>query len=152
MSQVISVLGSAWSSSHVSVTGRSTSPKTRKSHVARAVSGTEPAWSTGHLSVRYWPGGRREGSSPRSTSFSSAFDRKRGMSPYTNSGANRDAEDRAAAALVRPRRRPGRGGLPPADGLERRRVAAGGRVVRGAAPDGESARDRPARRVTPRAG
>ena len=27
----------------------------------RSVLGTEPAWSTGHLSVRYWPGGSRDG-------------------------------------------------------------------------------------------
>jgi hypothetical protein len=76
MSIVTSVCGSAWSSAYVSVTGSSTSPKTLKSHAARSVFGTLPAWRTGHFSVRYWPGGRRPGSSPLSTSFFSARDRK----------------------------------------------------------------------------
>ena len=62
LQKVISVLGSAWSSSQVSVIGSSTSPKTLKSQVERSVSGTEPACSTGHFSVRYCPGGRRAGS------------------------------------------------------------------------------------------
>jgi hypothetical protein len=57
MSEVISAARSAVSSSQVSRTGSSTSPETVKSHVDRSVVGTVPAWSTGHLSVRYWPGG-----------------------------------------------------------------------------------------------
>src|SRR5829696_5189940 len=52
----------------------STSPKTRNVHVARSVRGTEPACSTGHFSVRYWPGGRRAGSYPSSCTLRSAFD------------------------------------------------------------------------------
>jgi folate-binding protein YgfZ len=43
MSIVISVLGSALSSSQLNVTGSSTSPKTLKSQVERSVSGIEPA-------------------------------------------------------------------------------------------------------------
>src|SRR5215204_6481995 len=73
MSCTFSAFGSALSSSQLSVIGVSTSPKTRKSHVARSVSGTEPACSTGHFSVRYWPGGRRAGSYPASATFFSAL-------------------------------------------------------------------------------
>ena len=62
MSCVCSVLGSAFSSSQDSVTGFSTSPETSNVQVARSVDGTEPAWRTGHFSVRYWPGGSRAGS------------------------------------------------------------------------------------------
>ncbi len=62
MSCVCSVLGSAFSSSQESVSSFSTSPKTRKVQVARSTLGIDPAWSTGHFSVRYWPGGRRAGS------------------------------------------------------------------------------------------
>src|SRR3989304_2546356 len=32
-----------------------------------------PAWSTGHFSVRYWPGGRRAGAYPASMTFFSAL-------------------------------------------------------------------------------
>src|SRR5437764_10565159 len=78
MSTVISDCGSACSSSYVSVRGASTSPPILKSHVARSVCGTEPACSTGHFSVRYWPGGSRLGSYPASTTFFSALDLKRG--------------------------------------------------------------------------
>src|SRR5918996_5696791 len=53
----------------------STEPKTRKSHVARSVCGTEPACRTGHFSVRYWPGGSRLGSYPASATFRSALER-----------------------------------------------------------------------------
>src|SRR6186997_3113925 len=74
MSCTFSAFGSAVSSSQLSVIGFSTSPKTRKSHVARSVVGTEPAWRTGHFSVRYWPGGRRAGSYPASATFCSALD------------------------------------------------------------------------------
>ena len=35
---------------------------TAKSQTTRSTRGTEPACSTGHFSVRYWPGGRRLGS------------------------------------------------------------------------------------------
>src|SRR6188472_40883 len=74
MSVVTSVAGSALSSSHESVIGFSTSPKTLKSQVARSVSGTVPACSTGHFSVRYCPGGSRAGSNPASATFCSALD------------------------------------------------------------------------------
>ncbi len=37
--------------------------------------GSSPAWSTGHFSVRYWPGGRRAGSYPASMTFRSALPR-----------------------------------------------------------------------------
>src|SRR4029453_17996954 len=46
-----------------------------KSHAARSVSGTVPAWRTGHFSVRYWPGGSRAGSYPASATFCSALER-----------------------------------------------------------------------------
>jgi hypothetical protein len=62
MSCVCSVRGSALNSSHVSVSSFSTSPQMRRSHVARSVRGTVPACSTGHFSVKYWPGGSRAGS------------------------------------------------------------------------------------------
>src|SRR5207244_7140754 len=45
--------------------------------------GTLPAWSTGHFSVRYWPGGRRAGSYPAARTLSSAFERKRGIGMHT---------------------------------------------------------------------
>src|SRR5437764_777092 len=45
--------------------------------------GTSPACSTGHFSVRYWPGGRRAGSYPASRTLSSAFARKRGTALLT---------------------------------------------------------------------
>ncbi len=79
MSVVISRLGSAVNSSHESVIGLSTSPKTRRSHVARSVCGTVPACSTGHFSVRYWPGGSRSGSYPASSTFRIA--RERNIAP-----------------------------------------------------------------------
>src|SRR5919198_224741 len=75
MSIVTSVLGRALSSSHVSWIELSTSPQTRRSQVARSTSGTLPAWSTGHFSVRYCPGGSRAGSYPFSSSFFSALER-----------------------------------------------------------------------------
>src|SRR5262249_16279923 len=62
-------------SSHESRIGFSTAPSTEKSHVARSVAGIDPACSTGHLSVRYWPGGRRAGSYPASLTFRSALPR-----------------------------------------------------------------------------
>src|SRR6266540_3980536 len=129
MSTVISVCGSACSSSYVSVTGCSTSPKTLKSHVARSVCGTAPACSPGHFSVRYCPGGRRAGSSPFSTSFCSALDRKRATRTYTSC----HAQHQVSSPRVHPRLRAGRGGLPPADGVERRRRARHRRRMRGAA-------------------
>ena len=64
MSCVTSTRGSSFSCCQVSVTGVSTSPETRKSQPSRSAGyvATEPAWSTGHFSVRYWPGGSRAGS------------------------------------------------------------------------------------------
>ena len=55
--------------------GVSTAPKTRKSQPARSLGyeGTSPACSTGHFSVRYWPGGSRAGSYPASCTFRSAL-------------------------------------------------------------------------------
>src|SRR5262245_6322738 len=75
MSCVWLVRGSAFSSSHESRIGFSTSPETKKSQLARSVFGIDPAWSTGHFSVRYCPGGRRAGSYPASTTFRSALPR-----------------------------------------------------------------------------
>src|SRR5215204_3632936 len=75
MSCVCAVRGSAFSSSHESETGFSTSPDTSNVQVARSVEGTEPACRTGHFSVRYWPGGSRAGSYPASSTFFSALDR-----------------------------------------------------------------------------
>src|SRR5262245_42492042 len=75
MSCVWLVRGRALSSSQVRRSGLSTSPDTKKSQVERSYVGTEPAWSTGHLSVRYWPGGSRAGSYPASTTFRSALPR-----------------------------------------------------------------------------
>src|SRR5207253_3546979 len=66
--------GSSLSSSSVSRNGSSTSPSTLKSQVARSISSTEPACSTGHFSVRYCPGGSRAGSYPASSTFRSALD------------------------------------------------------------------------------
>src|SRR5215210_6132176 len=74
MSCTLSVRGSAANSSHVSSSSFSTSPKTRNVQVARSVCGTEPAWRTGHFSVRYCPGGSRAGSYPSSCTLRSAFD------------------------------------------------------------------------------
>src|SRR5215210_7500027 len=74
MSCTLSVRGSAANSSHVSSSSFSTSPKTRNVQVARSVRGTVPAWSTGHFSVRYCPGGSRAGSYPASCTLRSAFD------------------------------------------------------------------------------
>src|SRR5437868_7188278 len=48
-----------------------------------SIVGTLPAWSTGHFSVRYWPGGRRAGSNPAARTLSSAFERKSGMGMHT---------------------------------------------------------------------
>ncbi len=64
MSWITVTVGSSASSSHVSVTGVSTSPHTLKSQPSSPgeYDATSPAWSTGHLSVRYWPGGSRPGS------------------------------------------------------------------------------------------
>src|SRR4249919_2197714 len=73
MSCVCDVRGSASSSAHESRIGFSTSPETKKSHVVRSVRGMELAWSTGHLSVRYWPGGGRVGPYPASITFRSAL-------------------------------------------------------------------------------
>src|SRR4029078_3592246 len=66
---------SSSTSAQVSVSGSSTSPKTRKSQPARSrgYEGTSPTWSTGHFSVRYWPGGRRAGAYPASRTFRSAL-------------------------------------------------------------------------------
>ncbi len=75
MSCVTSTRGSSFSSCHVSVTGVSTSPETRKSQPARSAGyvATEPACRTGHFSVRYWPAGSRAGSYPASRIFFSAL-------------------------------------------------------------------------------
>jgi hypothetical protein len=62
MSCTLPERGSSFSSAHVSSSSCSTSPVTRNVHVARSTSGTLPACSTGHLSVRYWPGGSLAGS------------------------------------------------------------------------------------------
>jgi folate-binding protein YgfZ len=49
---------------------------TRKVQLSRvSYRGTDPAWSTGHFSVKYWPGGRRAGSNPASATFFSALER-----------------------------------------------------------------------------
>src|SRR5438128_7747017 len=55
----------------------------RSRQVARSMAGTSPACSTGHFSVRYWPGGRRAGSYPASRTLFSAFERKSGMGMHT---------------------------------------------------------------------
>src|SRR5438128_12529928 len=55
----------------------------RSRQVARSTVGTSPAWSTGHFSVRYWPGGKRAGSYPAARTLSSAFERKSGMGMHT---------------------------------------------------------------------
>src|SRR3954452_4322919 len=74
MSCTLPARGRRLNSSQPSSSSFSTSPKTRNVHVARSVCGTEPACSTGHFSVRYWPGGRRAGSYPSSCTLRSAFD------------------------------------------------------------------------------
>src|SRR5215208_3228577 len=77
MSVVTFVCGSARSSSYVSTSSFSTCPKRRKSQPARSGSyfGIEPACRTGHLSVRYCPGGRRSVAYPASATFFSALER-----------------------------------------------------------------------------
>src|SRR5688500_1592746 len=75
MSCITSTVGRSRNCFQSSLSSRSTSPQTRKSQVARSVCGTEPACSTGHFSVRYWPGGSRAGSYPASITFFSALDR-----------------------------------------------------------------------------
>ena len=62
MSVVTATDGSSVSSSKLSVNGRATSPVIESVQAAMSVRGTSPAWRTGHLSVKYWPGGRRDGS------------------------------------------------------------------------------------------
>src|SRR5208282_2402461 len=62
MSAVTAFIGRRANSSHVSRTGRSTSPVMRKSHVLGSKRGTGPSCSTGHFSVADWPGGRRPAS------------------------------------------------------------------------------------------
>ncbi len=76
MSCVTSTFGSLFSSAHVRVRSESTWPHTLKSQPVRSVgySAMAPACSTGHFSVRYWPGGRRDGSYPASSTFRSALD------------------------------------------------------------------------------
>src|SRR5207247_642105 len=74
MSCTFSARGSSPNCSQESSSSFSTSPKTRNVHVARSTSGTEPACSTGHFSVRYCPGGSRAGSYPASSTFRSALD------------------------------------------------------------------------------
>ena len=75
MSWTTVACGSAANACQSSSSGVSTSPHTRKLQPARSggYSATSPAWSTGHFSVRYWPGGRRAGSYPASTTFRSAL-------------------------------------------------------------------------------
>ena len=86
------------SCSHVSIRGGSTSPDTARLHVARSTSGTEPACSTGHFSVRYWPGGRRAGSYPASATLASALDLNRGTLPRLTS-----VQSVSVRAALRPR-------------------------------------------------
>src|SRR3954454_1400039 len=82
MSCVELVRGSSLNCAHVSSTSSSTSPKTRKVHVARSTLGTAPACSTGHFLVMYCPGGSRSGSNPAARTFFSASDLN--MAPYTS--------------------------------------------------------------------
>src|SRR6185437_12409319 len=75
MSCTFELRGSSLNACQSSSSSSSTSPCTRSDHVSRFVSGTDPACSTGHLSVRYWPGGRRPASKPASRTFFSALAR-----------------------------------------------------------------------------
>ncbi len=80
MSQRTSTDGSARNSSHESSIGCSTAPVVRNVQVARSARrGTEPACSTGHFFVAYWPGGRRAGSMPSALALRSAVERKSPM-------------------------------------------------------------------------
>src|SRR4051794_6665937 len=69
MSVTTSRCGSAISSSQLSRTGLSTSPKTLKSQPARSYFGFGPTVRTGKRSVRYWPGGTRLSSIPSSLAW-----------------------------------------------------------------------------------
>src|SRR5436190_13829574 len=69
MSTTTSDVGRAWTSAHDNVFGSATSPPITMAQSDRSLySGTLPACSTGNRSVKYWPGGSREGSIPRSSS------------------------------------------------------------------------------------
>src|SRR5215831_7936622 len=71
MSATTSVRGNALRSSYVSVSSRSTRPKTRRLQLDRSVFGTGPKWSSGQRSgaVSVWPGGTRAGSTPSGSRF-----------------------------------------------------------------------------------
>src|SRR5438046_2298054 len=57
MSQLTAVIGRRLNSSHVHCAGSATNPHTRKSHVLGSKRGIYDACSTGHFSVKTWPGG-----------------------------------------------------------------------------------------------
>src|SRR4051812_30583836 len=62
MSTVNVSVGRARNSSHVQERASSTRPSIEKLHVSRCTRGVGPYESTGKSDSRYWPGGRREGS------------------------------------------------------------------------------------------
>ena len=149
MSCVCSVLGSAFSSSQESVTGFSTSPKTSKSQVARSVDGTEPGVEDGPLLGQVLAGREARRVVARVDHLLLGLGAEDGTGPTLVQWRSCDVRGHGHA-----RRRvagAGRRGVPAADGLERRRRARAGRILRGAAPDAEGARDRAARRLAPRA-
>ena len=82
MSVRISTDGRSLNSSHESSRGCSTAPEVRNVQVAKSARpGIDPACSTGHLAVAYWPGGSRSGSTPIDLALRSAVERNNPM-PY----------------------------------------------------------------------
>ena len=90
------------------------SPETANVQAVVADRGTEPAWSTGHFSVRYWPGGERR----VVARLEHLLLRLR---PEHRLYSKRRHAQRIPSAVVRPGVRACGGGVPRPDGLERRR-------------------------------
>ncbi len=145
MSCVCSVRGSAFSSSQESETGFSTSPETLERPGGEVGRRDRARVQDGPLLGQVLA--RRQASGVVA-GFAHLLFRLGAEHVSTVTTTMRD-RDTAPASFVRvagPRRR----GVPRPDGLERRRGARPGRVVRGAAADAEGARDRAARRAAAR--
>ena len=130
MSWVCVVRGSALSSSQVRRIGSRPLPRRRSPRSRDRCSGSSPACRTGHFSVRYWPGGRRAGSYPAAMTLRSALTPEHGATLVSH--ARTAIRVASTPPGLRRRARAGRRVVPPGDGVERRRGARAGRVVRGA--------------------
>ena len=150
MSCVCVVRGSAFSSSQDSRSGFSTSPSTKKSHVARSVvrdrSGVQHRPLLGQVLAGRKAGGVVAGVDD--LSFRSAPEHD----SYTSPHARHCGTGWKEAKGIRGRGRARRGLVSPADAVQRRRGARAGRVVRCASPNGEGAHRRPDDRLSPRSG